>query len=83
MSAEFDFIEPDKEGNYRKEKIVISPADIETVKHQIIEVWNKIQQRDFYTGCGDKKCHWCNFVKDNQLAVELHPLVEDEEEEES
>jgi DNA helicase-2/ATP-dependent DNA helicase PcrA len=83
VSTEFDFIEPDKEGIYRKEKIVISPADIETVKHQIIEVWNKIQQRDFYTGCGDKDCHWCNFVKDNQLAVELHPLVEDEEEEES
>ncbi|MBX2939063.1 MAG: ATP-dependent helicase [Ferruginibacter sp.] len=80
VSTEFDFIEPDKNGNYRKEKIVISPADMETVKHQIKEVWDKIQQRDFYTGCGKKDCHWCNFVKDNQLAVELHQLMEEDEE---
>lgn len=74
ISTEFDFIEPDKKKEYRKEKIVINPADIETVKQQISEVWNKIQARDFYTGCGAADCHWCNFVKNNKLAVALHEL---------
>jgi DNA helicase-2/ATP-dependent DNA helicase PcrA len=78
ISTEFDFIEPDKKKEYRKEKIVISPADIETVKQQIKTVWDKIQARDFYTGCGKEDCHWCNFVKDNQLAVALHDLDEQE-----
>lgn len=81
ISSEFDFIEPDKNGNYRKEKIIIHPADIETVKQQIKMVWDKIQQRDFYTGCGKEDCHWCNFVKENHLAVEWHSLMQEEESE--
>ena len=79
VSTEFDFIEPDEKKVYRKEKIVITPPDIETVKQQISSVWDKIQQRDFYTGCGKEDCHWCNFVKSNELAIELHELNEDDE----
>ena len=79
ISTEFDFVEPDKKGEYRKEKIVINPQDMETVKQQITEVWNKIQARDFYTGCGKEDCHWCNFVKNNNLAVALHELEEEED----
>ncbi|WP_462253630.1 ATP-dependent helicase [Ferruginibacter sp.] len=78
ISTEFDFVEPDKKKEYRKEKIVIAPQDIETVKQQLTQVWDKIQHRDFYTGCGKEDCHWCNFVKDNQLAVALHDLEEEE-----
>jgi DNA helicase-2/ATP-dependent DNA helicase PcrA len=77
ISTEFDFIEPDKKGEYRKEKIVINPQDMETVKQQLTDVWHKIQARDFYTGCGKSDCHWCNFVKNNKLAVALHDLEEE------
>ncbi len=78
ISTEFDFVEPDKKKQYRKEKVVISPEDITTVTQQIVQVWHKIQQRDFYTGCGKEECQWCSFVKSNDLAVVLHE--EDEEE---
>jgi DNA helicase-2/ATP-dependent DNA helicase PcrA len=81
ISTEFDFIEPDKKKEYRKEKIIITPSDTETVKQQIATVWDKIQNRDFYTGCGKEDCHWCNFVKDNKLAIVLHDLEESESEE--
>jgi DNA helicase-2/ATP-dependent DNA helicase PcrA len=74
VSTEFDFIEPDKKKNYRKEKVVISFADITTVTQQITSTWEKIQNRDFYTGCGKEDCHWCNFVKTNNMAVALHEL---------
>ncbi len=80
ISTEFDFIEPDKKKEYRKEKIIITPADTETVKQQLTETWNKIQQRDFYTGCGKEDCHWCNFVKNNKLEIALHDLEEEENE---
>jgi DNA helicase-2/ATP-dependent DNA helicase PcrA len=78
-STEFDFIEPDKKKNYRKEKVVITPADVTTVTQQIITVWAKIQDRQFYVGCGKEDCHWCNFVKTNNLAVGLHQIEETEE----
>ena len=77
ISTEFDFVEPDKKGEYRKEKIIISPSDIETVKQQLTDVWQKIQARNFYTGCGKEDCYWCNFVKDNKLAVALHEIEEE------
>ncbi|MEJ7611396.1 MAG: ATP-dependent DNA helicase [Ferruginibacter sp.] len=79
VSTEFDFIEPDKKKAYRKEKIVITPEDTDIVKEQIATVWEKIQAKDFYTGCGKEDCHWCNFVKQNELAVELHEIEEEEE----
>ena len=78
ISTEFDFVEPDKKKEYRKEKIVITPADTATVTQQLTDTWAKIQNREFYTGCGKEDCHWCNFVKDNELAVALHDLEEEE-----
>ncbi len=78
VSTEFDFVEPDKKKNYRKEKVVITPADITTVTEQITSTWEKIQAHDFYTGCGKDDCHWCKFVKDNKLHVALHEIEEEE-----
>jgi DNA helicase II / ATP-dependent DNA helicase PcrA len=80
VSTEFDFIEPDKKKNYRKEKLIITPADIITVIEQITSTWEKIQNREFYTGCGKDDCHWCNFVKTNKLAVALHEVEEEDAE---
>jgi DNA helicase-2/ATP-dependent DNA helicase PcrA len=62
--------------------LVINPADIETVTQQIMMVWQKIQDREFYIGCGKPDCHWCNFVKTNNLAIALHQLEEEPEENE-
>jgi DNA helicase-2/ATP-dependent DNA helicase PcrA len=81
VSTEFDFVEPDKKKNYQKVKVTVTPADITTVTQQIVTVWEKIQQRDFYTGCGKEDCHWCAFVKTNQLAVALHELNDPDEQE--
>jgi DNA helicase-2/ATP-dependent DNA helicase PcrA len=80
-STEFDFIEPDKKKQYQKVKILIRPEDITTVLLQVTDTWKKIQNREFYTGCGKADCHWCNFVKTNNLAVALHEIGEEEPEE--
>jgi DNA helicase-2/ATP-dependent DNA helicase PcrA len=69
VRTEFDFIEPDITGEFRKVDIVITPADIETVKQQLTQAWHKISAYDFYTGCGKPACHWCNFVMNNNLSV--------------
>lgn len=63
VSTEFDFIEPDQNKNYRREKLAISSADVTTVTAQIRDAWQKIQQRDFFTGCGRQGCYWCDFVR--------------------
>lgn len=75
--AEFDFVEPNKKKAFEKIAIDITDADITTVNQQIKMVWGKIQEKDFYTGCGKEDCHWCNFAKNNELAVALHSLEEE------
>ncbi len=80
VSTEFDFIEPTNDKKSERAKVDITAADVTTVKQQIVEVWEKIQARDFYTGCGKADCHWCEFVKTNNMAVALHELSADGEE---
>ena len=82
-TAEFDFIEPNKKKEFEKIVVPITDADITTVSQQIRMVWEKIQAKDFYTGCGKEDCHWCNFVKTNELAVALHEIKEVTESEEA
>jgi DNA helicase II / ATP-dependent DNA helicase PcrA len=50
------------------------------VKEQIHEAWEKIQDHDFYTGCGKPDCSWCNFVKEHKLYVKLEEVEEVEPE---
>lgn len=80
VSTEFDFIEPNKQKEYFREKIDILPEDITTVSQQIKDSWIRIQNKEFYTGCGKEDCKWCGFVKDNKLEIALHSLVEEEDE---
>lgn len=78
ISTVFEFIEPIND-EYKTEKIVVTPEDITTVTHQIKDVWQKIQNKEFNTGCGKADCEWCNFVKTNNMAIALHELNEEEE----
>ena len=79
VSTEFEFVEPDGKKQYVRRKVPITPADIATVSAQVRRVWERVQARDFYTGCGKSDCHWCNFVKENRLAVALHEVIGEEE----
>jgi len=78
----FDFIEPVSEGEYHKEKIVITPQDIEDVTNQITGTYQKIMAHDFANGCGKKECDWCHFVRTNfEQPGKIIELTADEHEE--
>jgi DNA helicase-2/ATP-dependent DNA helicase PcrA len=80
-SVEFDFVEPtESDPVYPKRKVEISPEDERIVSEQIRSTWEKIHNRDFYTGCGDPDCSYCNFVKQNKLFTKLHAPEPEEEE---
>jgi DNA helicase-2/ATP-dependent DNA helicase PcrA len=79
ISTEFEFVEPISEGEYHKEKVVISPQDVAQVTDQIKEVYQKILNHDFNTGCGKKECDWCHFVRSNfEQKEELQETTEDD-----
>jgi DNA helicase-2/ATP-dependent DNA helicase PcrA len=70
-STEFDFIEPNNKKEIKSVLVEITQEDTRTLRDQIHHVWDRIQARDFYTGCGEADCHWCNFVKTNKLSKEV------------
>jgi DNA helicase-2/ATP-dependent DNA helicase PcrA len=81
ISTVFDFIEPVSEGEYHKEKIIITPDDVDTVTKQIKQVHQSIMNHEFNTGCGKEDCDWCHFVRSNfkQPGKMLEMAAEDAE----
>ncbi len=79
ISGELDFLEPNKEGKFVKEKVVIDPHSLSIVKEQIKDTYKKIMNFEFTKGCGEEDCQWCSFVKYNYRGDDL--VLEKEEEE--
>jgi DNA helicase-2/ATP-dependent DNA helicase PcrA len=72
VSTEFDFVEPDRKTQlYHKEKVVITPHDVEVVKKQIAATYNQIMNLQFSQGCNEPDCKWCNFVKSAFREIEV------------
>jgi DNA helicase-2/ATP-dependent DNA helicase PcrA len=71
LHTQFDFVEPNSKDEFDLQKLFITAEDIEKVKEQIVSVWYKIQEHDFYTGCGKPDCAWCNFAKNNKIYSSL------------
>ncbi|MDB5111551.1 MAG: pcrA 2, partial [Mucilaginibacter sp.] len=78
VSTLFDFVEPVNDGEYHKEKIVITPEDTAEVTDQIKMVYQKIMAHDFATGCGKKECDWCHFVRSNFKQADNIMQIEEE-----
>ncbi len=79
ISTEFEFVEPVSEGEYHKERVVITPKDVADVTGQITTVYQKILNHEFGTGCGKKECEWCHFVRSNFEQTGEAMLEQDEE----
>ena len=80
VSSEFDFVEPDKKtGEFKKEKVYITPEDQAFVIDQIQDSYTRIMNHEF-DGCGKEDCDWCNFVK-NHYSIDTDSGVPEETEE--
>jgi DNA helicase II / ATP-dependent DNA helicase PcrA len=71
LHTQFDFVEPNTKDEFDVEKLAITPEEMNLVKNQITNTWEKIQNHDFYTGCGKPDCVWCSFTKDNKIYASL------------
>lgn len=68
QSAEISYLEPDKHGKFVRKEMKYRPEDVGLVKKLIVDTYAKIQRQEFYEGCGEDNCQWCNFLK-NQSNV--------------
>ncbi len=81
LSAEISYLEADKNNKFKTTKITFGNADKSTVTSIIKNTYTKIKAHDFYKGCGEKNCSWCNFVKNTSevesFADEATALLDD------
>jgi DNA helicase-2/ATP-dependent DNA helicase PcrA len=77
-SIDFLFVEPNSDGAFDHKLIAVTKADEDFVLGQVKDTWEKIQEHEFYVGCGKPECHWCNFVKEHKLYVELEEVEAEE-----
>lgn len=57
------FLELDKKNKRIDKEITINAEDKRVLRDTIKETWDKIQNNEFYEGCGDPKCKWCEFQR--------------------
>jgi DNA helicase-2/ATP-dependent DNA helicase PcrA len=53
------WLEPDRRGAFPITELQFSAADLRQMTQWVIAVHQKIQARDFATGCGKPDCSWC------------------------
>jgi len=77
------FIEPNSENEFDRKLIPVTREHEDFVLNQVRDSWEKIQDHDFYTGCGKPDCNWCNFIKEHKLYASLEEVDITQEEKES
>ncbi|PHN03675.1 ATP-dependent helicase [Flavilitoribacter nigricans] len=60
------YLDPDTKGQFQTKHITFTAEDVRQVKAYIQQTYERIMAQDFYDGCGEKNCPWCNFLKHNQ-----------------
>ncbi|MFN0035461.1 MAG: ATP-dependent helicase [Saprospiraceae bacterium] len=61
------WLEPDKRGAFPISEISFSNEEMHFVEGLVREVYGKIQQREFDTGCGKKDCPWCQMQRERNI----------------
>lgn len=67
------YLDPDRQGALPREEIAFERNDTEALRQMIKDTYASIRNHDFYRGCGEDNCHWCNFVRDQQLGKDIYP----------
>lgn len=66
-SAAIAYLEPGPNGHIPEHEIDFRPDDAALVRKLIRETYGRIMAHDFYTGCGEVNCPWCQFARHHLL----------------
>ncbi|MBC7774491.1 MAG: ATP-dependent helicase [Phycisphaerae bacterium] len=66
------WLAPDKRGAFPINELSFTQEDLHFVGGLIQEVYGKIQQRAFDTGCGKKDCPWCQMQRERHVPAVLN-----------
>ncbi|MBK6901666.1 MAG: ATP-dependent helicase [Saprospirales bacterium] len=78
QSTVLSFVDPDEKGRFVDREIVFEPDELALMTRLIVETYDHIMKLEFYHGCGERDCAWCNFVREKNLLSELADLEVEE-----
>lgn len=62
-SAKLIYLDMDDKSNFPEHEVQYTPEQESALIEILTTTYQKIQERDFNTGCEDQYCQWCNFVR--------------------
>lgn len=65
------WLEPDPKDGFSSDVIYFSSDEVHNFKQLLKSTYQSILSHDFYSGCGESYCQWCNFVKERFTKVKL------------
>ena len=71
QSATIAYLDLGPQGVIQEEMLTFTREDTQQLKQMIEETYQAILRHDFYKGCNEPTCHWCNFVNNQQLGRRL------------
>ncbi|HKK75445.1 MAG TPA: ATP-dependent DNA helicase [Saprospiraceae bacterium] len=67
------YLDPDRQDQLLRQEIEFDLKDTTALREMVKDTYARIRDHDFYQGCGEDNCHWCNFVRDQQLGQAIYP----------
>lgn len=63
-SGTIAYLEPDRDGTYPEKHLAYRASDLDFLRRLIRETYDKIRAHEFFVGCGEPRCEWCRFVRE-------------------
>lgn len=60
------YLEPDRQGRYLETLFEYRAEEVDFVRNLVVDVYAKIRRHEFFTGCGEPNCQWCQFARRSQ-----------------
>lgn len=67
------YLDPDRQDQVIRQEIEFDLKDTTALRQMIKDTYSRIREHDFYQGCGEDNCHWCNFVREQRLGRDIYP----------
>lgn len=61
-SGEIAYLSPNESGQFPELLLRFTPEDGQQLRTMIRQVYSKIQDHQFFTGCGRPECNWCRLL---------------------
>jgi DNA helicase-2/ATP-dependent DNA helicase PcrA len=77
--GKFEYIQKNKSGEHKAFVVPVYAQDEQLVRGQLKDAYSRIMNHEFDRGCGEEKCHWCNFAKRYELVRPADEVELDDE----